>query len=84
MGRGGVPKMHMNLYSARKSRKITQEEMAKVIGVSTQQYGKRERGEISIDLDEAFLMSKKMGVSIPELFPEYFFDVSVPKMHKQK
>lgn len=75
--------MHMHLYEARKKQKITQADMAEVIGVTAQQYGKRERGEISISLEESHLFSQKLGISIDKLFPEYFFNVNVPKMHKQ-
>lgn len=75
--------MHMNLYQARKVKKITQDEMAKVIGVTSQQYGKRERGIVSISLDEAFHFSKKLETPIEELFPEYFFNLNVPKMHNR-
>lgn len=76
--------MHMSLYSIRKSKEINQDEMARVIGVSTQQYGKRERGLISITLEEAHLFSQKLDTPIEDLFPEYFFNVDVPKMHKNK
>lgn len=81
---GGVPKMHANLYAARKEAKLTQTDMGKVLGVSAQQYGKREAGNISITLEEASLFSKKLGKPITEIFPEYFFTYVVPKMHKEK
>ncbi|WP_257243253.1 helix-turn-helix domain-containing protein [Staphylococcus xylosus] len=55
-----------------------------MIGVSGQQYGKRERGEIPINLDEAMIFSEALKLPIQELFPEYFFVVKVPKMHKAK
>lgn len=73
--------MHIKLFEARKVAKLTQEQMAKSIGVSTQQYGKRERGIVSISLDEASEFSKVLDRPISELFPEYFFTVNVPKMH---
>lgn len=76
--------MHKNLYAYRKQKKLTQEEMAKVIGKTAQQYGKRERGKISITLDEARSFSDKLDVPIQQLFPEYFFILFVPKMHKNK
>ncbi|WP_017722682.1 helix-turn-helix domain-containing protein [Staphylococcus xylosus] len=55
--------------------------MGELIGVTGQQYGKRERGEMSIDLDEALTFSKNLEVPIHILFPEYFFEQKVPKMH---
>ncbi|MBA8773095.1 helix-turn-helix domain-containing protein [Staphylococcus schleiferi subsp. coagulans] len=75
--------MHKDLYSFRKSAKKNQEFMGTLIGVSGQQYGKRERGEIPISLDEAMAFSKELDVPIQELFPEYFFIKHVPKMHKE-
>ncbi|WP_303753300.1 helix-turn-helix transcriptional regulator [Enterococcus sp. S86.2] len=76
--------MHMNLYSLRKKAKLNQSEMGEVIGVTAQQYGKRELGKISITLDEASKLAEKLGVPISEVFPEYFFTVVVPKMHKEE
>ncbi|WP_257243825.1 XRE family transcriptional regulator [Staphylococcus sp. HMSC078A12] len=58
--------------------------MGNLIGVSGQQYGKRERGEIPISLDEAMVFSKDLEIPIQELFPEYFFIKEVPKMHKER
>lgn len=74
--------MHMNLYKARKDAKLTQSDLGEVIGVTAQQYGKRERGLMSITLEEASKISKKLGMPISDLFPEYFFTFYVPKMHK--
>lgn len=81
---GGVPKMHMNLYRARKEAQLTQTDMGQFIGVTAQQYGKRERGLMSITLDEAKEFSEQLETPISELFPEYFFTVFVPKMHKNE
>ncbi len=80
----GVPKMHKDLYSFRKAAKKNQDFMGSLIGVSGQQYGKRERGEIPINLDEAMIFSKALETPIQELFPEYFFIERVPKMHKNE
>lgn len=76
--------MHIKLFEERKKARVTQEQMAKSIGVSTQQYGKRERGIVSISLDEASKFSQVLDKPISELFPEYFFIVDVPKMHNVK
>lgn len=73
----------MNLYEARKTAGFNQAELGKTINVTAQQYGKRERGEMSITLDEASKFAKKLCKSVPDLFPEYFFTVTVPKMHKK-
>ncbi|WP_105988580.1 helix-turn-helix transcriptional regulator [Staphylococcus simulans] len=76
--------MHKDLYSSRKTAKKNQDYMGNLIGVSGQQYGKRERGEIPISLDEAMVFSKALEIPIQELFPEYFFIKGVPKMHKER
>jgi len=74
----------MNLYEARKKAKFTQFDMGKVIGVTAQQYGKRERAEMSITLEEAKLLSDALKKPTSEVFPEYFFTTFVPKMQKNK
>lgn len=76
--------MHINLYKFRKGVKLTQTDLGDVIGVTAQQYGKRERGEMSITLDEASKISNKLNQPMHVLFPEYFFITNVPKMHKEK
>ncbi len=76
--------MHKDLYSFRKAAKKNQDFMGSLIGVSGQQYGKRERGETPINLDEAMIFSKALETPIQELFPEYFFIERVPKMHKNE
>lgn len=76
--------MHKDLYSSRKTAKKNQDYMGNLIGVSGQQYGKRERGEIPISLDEAMVFAKDLEIPIQELFPEYFFIKEVPKMHKER
>lgn len=75
--------MHMNLYKLRKEAGLTQTDLGKVIGVTPQQFGKRERGEMSISLEEAKSISEEIGLSITEVFPEYFFTITVPKMHEE-
>lgn len=76
--------MHMELYKARKEANFTQSELGSVIGVTAQQYGKRERGLMGIDLDEADKIAQKLEIPITNLFPEYFFTIDVPKMHKKE
>lgn len=76
--------MHMNLYKARKDAELNQAEMGESIGVTAQQYGKRERGAMAITLEEASKFSERLKTPISELFPEYFFKVIVPKMHKKE
>lgn len=81
---GCVPKMHKDLYSFRKAVKKNQDYMGNLIGVSGQQYGKRERGEIPISLDEAMVFSKTLQIPIQELFPEYFLLNKFQKCKKKQ
>ncbi|WP_301359363.1 helix-turn-helix transcriptional regulator [Enterococcus spodopteracolus] len=76
--------MHIRLYKERKEANLNQAEMGAVIGVTAQQYGKRELGKMSISLEEASKFAGKLNIPISELFPEYFFTVSVPNMHKEE
>lgn len=76
--------MHMNLYEARKKANFTQSDMGKVIGVTAQQYGKRERSKMPITLEEAKALSDALKKPTSEVFPEYFFTTCVPKMHKEE
>lgn len=55
--------------------------MAALIGVSGQQYSKRECGILPINLNEAEIFSEDLKVPIQILFPKYFFKTDVPKMH---
>ena len=68
---GGVPKMHKDLYSFRKAAKKNQDFMGSLIGVSGQQYGKRERGEIPINLDEAMIFLRHSK----HLYKNYFQNI---------
>ncbi|QEA54203.1 helix-turn-helix transcriptional regulator [Loigolactobacillus coryniformis] len=75
--------MHKNLREARKTRNKTQYDVAGVIGLSPKQYGMKERGQVSFDLDEAEKVALYLDTPIDVLFPEYFFSSKVPKMHKE-
>ncbi|TWK08626.1 hypothetical protein CHCC20442_4339 [Bacillus licheniformis] len=65
--------MHKELMAERKSRKITQEEIANAIGIAPGSYGRKERGERSFELEEAADISKFLKVPIDKLFPEFFY-----------
>lgn len=63
--------MHKDLYSSRKAAKKNQDFMGSLIGVSGQQYGKRERGEIPINLDEAMIFLRLSK----HLYKNYFQNI---------
>lgn len=61
----------------RMSRKISQDEMAKAIGVVRSTYHKKENGDIKISVEE---FSKILDVlEIPQSDAGIFFDLNVPK-----
>lgn len=63
----------MKLYSIRKfrkSKKLTQSEMADIIGVSRVNYSKKEAGNIKFSLPEATAIANHFGVSIEDVFFE--------------
>lgn len=59
--------MHKELYSFRKEAKKTQTYMGALIGVSGQQYGKRERGNLPINLNEAEIFSEDLKIQNEDL-----------------
>ncbi|MED0689927.1 helix-turn-helix transcriptional regulator [Bacillus licheniformis] len=67
--------MHKELMAERRARKITQKEIADAIGMATESYGRKERGQRSFELEEAADISKFLKVPIDKLFPEFFADV---------
>ena len=58
---------HENLYTLRKLRQKTQEELAEAAGVSRQAYAKWETGETVPDLIRAGNLAAALGVSLDEL-----------------
>ena len=59
------------LVALRKSRGLSQEELAEQLGVSRQAVSKWERAEASPDLDKLILLSKLYGVSLDDLILEH-------------
>lgn len=64
--------MHKTLMAERKAKGITQEEVAKAIGMKKATYGRKERGESQFDLQEAAEIAKALNMKIDELFPDFF------------
>ena len=57
--------------------------MGSLIGVSGQQYGKRERGEIPINLDEAMIFLRHSRNTYTRTISRIFFIERVPKCTKR-
>lgn len=60
----------------RMSRKISQEKMAKLLGMNHTSYWKRENGKVSISVEEFIKMLEVMG--IPQNEASNFFTNNVP------
>ena len=65
--RGGYA-MQIKLYEARKQSKLSQQEVADILGISRNSYGQKERGDVSFNLEEMFALSDLLNVSLDDLF----------------
>ena len=72
--------MEFNLQKLRyerMSRKVSQEEMAKALGVTRTTYYKKENGDIRISVEEFSTILNKLGIPDDEVVN--FFKVKVPE-----
>ncbi|MSD84432.1 helix-turn-helix domain-containing protein (plasmid) [Lactobacillus curvatus] len=60
--------MQTKLLGLRKSFNLSQEDMAKLIGVTTTTYARKERGEYAFDADEMFIISKYFEEDMVNIF----------------
>ena len=60
--------MQIKLYEARKQAKLSQQEVADILGISRNSYGQKERGDVLFNLDEAFALSELLNTSLDDLF----------------
>ena len=60
--------MQMKLYDARKRAKLSQQEVADILGISRNSYGQKERGDVSFKLEEMFTLSGLLDTSLDDLF----------------
>lgn len=63
-------KIGTKLYAIREERRLNQEEMADLLGISQSSYSRLERGESSIELDELVRFAKVLQVPIQDFLPE--------------
>jgi transcriptional regulator with XRE-family HTH domain len=63
-------KFHEKLYQLRKGRKMSQEDLAEIVGVSRQAVQKWEAGVSNPDMDNLVAISKYFGVSVDSLIKE--------------
>ena len=64
--------MKNRIKELRKLRKMTQQELAKLIGVSQVQVGRLENGERGLDIADLPIIAKALGVEPYELLPKEF------------
>lgn len=60
--------MQIKLYDARKQAKLSQQEVADVLGISRNSYGQKERGDVPFNLVEMFALSGLLNASLDDLF----------------
>ena len=60
--------MQIKLYEARKRAKLSQQEVADILGISRNSYGQKERGDVLFNLEEMFALSELLNTSLDDLF----------------
>ena len=65
--RGGY-EVQIKLYDARKQSKLSQQDVADILGISRNSYGQKERGDVLFNLEEMFALSELLNVSLDDLF----------------
>lgn len=65
-------KIGTRLHSIRNEKKLTQDEMADILGIPSTTYGRIERGETSVQFDDLSKYSEALGLPIQDLLPEIF------------
>ena len=60
--------MQIKLYQARKQAKLSQQEVADILGISRNSYGQKERGDVLFNLEEMFALSELLNTSLDDLF----------------
>lgn len=60
--------MQFKLLQARKLANLTQEDVAKILGINRQSYTNKETGKYPFTLDEMFKLSQYFGVKMEDLF----------------
>ena len=64
----GAAKMQWKLIELRKKSGLTQPDMARLLGLNVNTYGKKERGQIEFKLSEVIAIHKLFNFTIEEIF----------------
>jgi transcriptional regulator with XRE-family HTH domain len=57
-------------YHIREERKLSQSEMAELLGISQSAYSRMERGDVSLPLEDLARYADRLGLPLQELLPE--------------
>lgn len=60
--------MQIKLYEARKRAKLSQQDVADILGISRNSYGQKERGVVPFNSEEMFALSELLNSSLDDLF----------------
>ena len=60
--------MQIKLYEARKRAKLSQQEVADILGISRNSYGQKERDDVPFNLVEMFALSGLLNTGLDDLF----------------
>ena len=60
--------VQIKLYDARKRAKLSQQEIADILGISRNSYGQKERGNVPFNAEEMFALSELLNISLDDLF----------------
>lgn len=60
--------MQILLMHERKKNKLTQNDLAKLLGLSAKQYGAKERSEVDFTASEMFILSDYFKMEINQIF----------------
>lgn len=63
--------MYKNLEAVRKNKKLTIEDMSRIISKSPANYYKKEIGSVTVSIKEAILIAKFLNEDIEFLFKEF-------------
>lgn len=74
--------MQWDLIRLRKEHKLFQKDLGKILKISTDSYGAKERGKMQFTMDEMFELSNFFGIPINQIFlPRNFGDTEIRKVN---
>lgn len=73
-----------NLIRLRSERGLKQKDLAKLLGVTFETYGMKERGQYQFQMDEMFIISRFFCLPIEDIFlPRNFGNTEIAEKTKQ-